>query len=197
MLPTTINKKDLQGMKYPNKDGIRNLNMSNADVVKEMKTIHVQASEIPNISKLILLEDDGWKIEDWSREYHGVVAQGYLNDDSLLQFFNRQGHNWRLMVLPRDVDSPIKKFLWVLAINKTAGARNFLLQVLQDHPQVAFTVFSNNDFQRILDELDYSLPCFRENRTGINVSSGISIIEKALYDQSKVTIDSIETMIRK
>jgi hypothetical protein len=197
MLPTTINKKDLQGMKYLNKDGIRNLNMSNADVVKEMQTIHIQVSEIPNGSQLTPLEDDGWKIEDWSKELHTVAAQGYLNDDSPLQFFNRQGHNWRLMVVPRDVDSPIKKSLWVLAINKTAGARNFLLQVLQDHPQVAFTVFSNFDFQRILDELDFTLPCFKENRTGINVCSGISIIEKALYDQSKVTLDSIEAMIRK
>ncbi len=101
------------------------------------------------------------------------------------------------MVVPRDAESPFKKFLWVLAINKTAGARNFLLQVLQDHPDIAFVMFGNYDFQRILDELDYSLPCFKENRMGINVSSGISIIEQALLHQSKVTVNSIEEMIRK
>ncbi len=171
--------------------------MSNADVVKEMKTLHVQASEIPNDSKLTPLEDDGWKIEDWSKEFHGVAAAGYLADDSPLQFFNRHGVNWSLMVVPRDAESPFKKFLWVLAINKTAGARNFLLQVLQDHPDIAFVMFGNYDFQRILDELDYSLPCFKENRMGINVSSGISIIEQALLHQSKVTVNSIEEMIRK
>jgi hypothetical protein len=40
--------KVFSGMKVPNKDGIRNLAMSNADIVKEMKTIPVQANESPN-----------------------------------------------------------------------------------------------------------------------------------------------------
>jgi hypothetical protein len=197
MLPTTINKKDLQGMKYPNKDGIRNLNMSNADVVKEMQTIHVQASEIPNNSKLTPLEDVGWKIEDWSKDIHGVAAQGYLNDDSPLQFFNRQGHNWRLMVLPRDVDSPIKKFLWVLATNKTAGARNFLLQVLQDHSEVAFVCMDDEVFLRIIEELDVTNSVYNEKHISENIAKGIAIIEGALFRRSELTVDSIEAMIQK
>jgi hypothetical protein len=56
MLPTYVDSRQrakvFSGMKYPNKDGIRNLNMSNAEVVKDMQTKPVQASEITNDSNL-------------------------------------------------------------------------------------------------------------------------------------------------
>jgi hypothetical protein len=190
--------KVFSGMKYPNKDGIRNLNMSNTDVVKEMKTFHVQAREVPNDNELIPVPaDEEPTITDWSQEIHSVAATGYLNDNSPLQFNNRQGHNWHLMVVLRDAESPIKRFCWVLAINKTCGARNFLLQILQDYPDIAFVMLDDEKFLRILEELDVYCTVFNEDHLADNVSDGIAIIEAALFRRRAVSVDSINAMLQK
>jgi hypothetical protein len=202
MLPIYIESRQrakvFSGMKYPNKDGIRIEPMSDNETTEEyIRRLNADGAipGVPVPMPEVPADEERMSI-NLSQEIHGIAATGYLNDNSPLQFNNRQGHNWSLMVMPRDIDSPIKRFLWVLAINKTCGARNFLLQLLQDLPDIAFVMLDDEKFLRILEELDVYCTVFNEDHLAENVSDGIAVIEADLYRRRAVSVDSINAMLQ-
>lgn len=164
----------------------------NQSIIEEMLSLKA-VSDI--ISDNIDLNTTKSKI-DWTKELFGPVAHGYLNYTSPLTLSECAGIGWQLVITYPDDESTAKYCCWTLIATKNVGPRNFVLQTLQRYPEIMHAMFTNNDFQRWLDEMDCSLACFKITEIDGLVGASLTIIEDALGNSNYDSKRDIQSMLQ-